>query len=264
MASNFNGKVVVVTGGASGIGRSCAELLASCGATVVIADRNIAAARDAAAATGAHAFELDISDTDAVEASAHELQEKFGGVHMLVANAGVIQSRIWGPEKFSMEEWDRIFAIDLRGTFACCASYGSRMATEGGGSIVAIASISGMRSSPLHAYSVAKAAVLQMTSNLAVEWGRSGVRVNSVSPGYTLTPVIRQTIASGLRDPSRMNGMSALGRMVEPSEVAAAVAFLLGDEASAITGVNLPVDAGWLAATSWHTYEGVPPARGGH
>ncbi len=119
-----------------------------------------------------------------------------------------------------------------------------------------------MRSVPLHSYGPAKAAVIAMTECLAAEWGRSQVRVNAVAPGYTRTPALQAAIESGRRDPTALERNSALGRMVEPSEIADAVAFLASDEAKAITGVTLPVDAGWLVATPWHTYGGLRPARG--
>jgi len=107
---------------------------------------------------------------------------------------------------------------------------------------------------PMHAYAPAKAAVIAITECLAAEWGRSGVRVNAVSPGYTLTPALQAAIDKGQRDVSMLNENSALGRMVSPEEVARAVCFLASEDASAITGANLPVDCGWLVTPSWHTY----------
>ena len=160
-----------------------------------------------------------------------------------------------------MKIWDRVVEIDLRGTYVTCAAFGKRMAARGGGSIVTIASITGMRATPLHAYGPAKAAVISLTAGLAAEWGRSGVRVNAVSPGYTLTPPLQWAIDNGKRDLQSLEENSALGRLVDPSEVAKAVAFLASDEASAITGINLPVDAGWLTAGPHHTYGGIPGAR---
>jgi NAD(P)-dependent dehydrogenase (short-subunit alcohol dehydrogenase family) len=160
-----------------------------------------------------------------------------------------------------MSAWDDVVRIDQRGTYVASVAFGRRMATRGRGSIVNIASIAGMRSMPLHAYAPAKAAVIAMTECLAAEWGRSGVRVNAVSPGYTLTPALQAAIDKGERDVSALNDNSALGRMVTPEDVARAVAFLASDGASAITGINLPVDCGWLVAPSWHTYGGVRSAR---
>jgi NAD(P)-dependent dehydrogenase (short-subunit alcohol dehydrogenase family) len=119
-----------------------------------------------------------------------------------------------------------------------------------------------MRSMPLHAYAPAKAAVISMTVCLAAEWGPAGVRVNAVSPGYTLTPALQDAIDRGERDVSNLSNNAALKRLVTPEEIAAVVAFLASDAASAMTGVNVPVDCGWLAATPWNTYGGLREANG--
>lgn len=100
-------------------------------------------------------------------------------------------------------------------------------------------------------------AVIQMTANLAAEWGRAGVRVNSVAPGFTRTPLLQSLIDSGERDPSVIEEATALRRLVESDEVAKAVAFLAGPDASAITGATLPIDAGWLVAPTWQAYGGI-------
>jgi NAD(P)-dependent dehydrogenase (short-subunit alcohol dehydrogenase family) len=121
-----------------------------------------------------------------------------------------------------------------------------------------------MRSMPLHAYAPAKAAVISITECLAAEWGPANVRVNAVSPGYTRTPALQAAIDRGERDVSSLAGNAALGRMVEPEEIAKVVAFLASADAAAMTGANIPVDCGWLVTPSWHTYGGLrtPAGRG--
>ena len=114
---------------------------------------------------------------------------------------------------------------------------------------------------PLHAYAPAKAAVIAMTECLAAEWGPAQVRVNAVSPGYTRAPALQDAIDKGERDVTALARNAALGRLVEPVEIARAVAFLASDQAAAITGINLPVDCGWLVAGSWHTYGGLRPLK---
>ena len=131
------------------------------------------------------------------------------------------------------------------------------MARRGAGAIVNIASVAGLRSTPLHSYTPAKAAVISLTECLAAEWGRSGVRVNAVSPGHTLTPAMQAQVDSGERDLDALASNTALGKLVTPDDIADAVCFLASDDAKAITGASLPIDAGWLAATSWHSYGGV-------
>jgi NAD(P)-dependent dehydrogenase (short-subunit alcohol dehydrogenase family) len=140
--------------------------------------------------------------------------------------------------------------------------FGLLMVARRRGSIVNIASVAGMRSMPLHSYAPAKAAVIAMTECLAAEWGPAQVRVNAVSPGYTRTPALQGAIDKGERDASTLERSAALGRMVEPVDIARAVAFLVGPEASSITGVNLPVDCGWLVAGSWSSYGGLRQPTG--
>jgi len=253
---NFRNKLAVVTGGASGIGAACARFIAERGGKVVIADRNLAAARVASDQIGAHAVELDIADEAAVRQAQKEIAAMFGSVTILVNCAGVLQ-RTLPPDQLSMKEWDLVNHIDLRGTYLCCAIFGAAMAAQRTGAMVNIASVAGMRSGPLHAYGPAKAAVISLTECLAAEWGPSGVRVNTVSPGFTRTPALEKGVDQKVMDVDNMVSSSALGCLVEPGEIAAAVGFLVSDLASGITGVNLPVDAGYLVATPWMSYGGL-------
>jgi NAD(P)-dependent dehydrogenase (short-subunit alcohol dehydrogenase family) len=117
-----------------------------------------------------------------------------------------------------------------------------------------------MTSGPIHAYTAAKAGVIQVTQTLAAEWGRVGVRVNAVSPGFTRTVALEAGIASGALNKDLMGRYAALNRLVEPIEVAHAIAWLLSPMSSAVTGINLPVDAGYLAGSTWGAYGGLPEA----
>lgn len=262
MTTDLSGRVAVVTGGASGIGEACVRMMAERGATVVIADIDKARADQVAESVGGQGVEVDVTSEEGIEEAARFSETEVGATDILVTSAGVTQTPT-GPDKMSLEEWDRVMRIDLRGTWISAVAFGNRMARRGRGSIVTIASITGMRSSPLHSYGPAKAAVISMTANLAAEWGRSGVRVNGVAPGYTRTPLLQEAIDRRERDPSTLTENSALGRLVEPEEVARMVCFLGSEESAAITGVTIPVDVGWLATGPWHTYGGLPPARAG-
>lgn len=257
----FTGRVAVVTGGASGIGAACCEMLAARGATVAVADRDADRAAEVARAIGGAAFSLDVSTLEANEVAADAIEAQLGPVTLLVTSAGVIQRPLRADE-LPVEDVERMVRVDQLGTYFSAVAFGRRMARRGCGSIVTIASIAGMRSMPLHAYSPAKAAVLEVTRCLAAEWGRSGVRVNAVSPGFTRTPGLQEMINRGERDVSKMEEMSALGRMVSPDDIAEGICFLLSDAAGAITGINLPIDAGWLVAGSWTAYGGLPGPRG--
>lgn len=248
--------LAVITGGASGIGAACARRLARLGARVAIVDRDEAAATTVAREVGGTAFGGDVGDQEALFRLADRIEAELGAVDILVNSAGVIQMPLQ-PHGLDMTVWDEVVRIDQRGTYVASLAFSRAMLARRRGVIVNIASIVGMRSAPLHAYAPAKAAVISMTECLAAEWGPSGIRVNAVAPGYTRTPALQAAIDAGERDVSRLTANAALGRMVEPEEVADAVAFLASRQATAITGVTLPVDAGWLVASTWQTYGGL-------
>jgi NAD(P)-dependent dehydrogenase (short-subunit alcohol dehydrogenase family) len=249
--------VAVVTGGGSGIGTACCRELAGGGSLVAVLDKNREAALSLADEVGGAAFECDISSEDELMEAAKRIESGLGEVRVLVNCAGVVQGRA-GVYELPMHKWDDIVRIDQRGTYLSCIVFARAMLERRRGSIVNIASVAGMRSMPLHAYAPAKAAVISMTETLAAEWGAAGVRVNAVSPGFTMTEGMRAAIKKGIIDDKLLTSTAALHRLVEPLEVARAVAFLASENASAITGINLPVDCGWLAGSSWSAYGGLP------
>ncbi|WP_353154421.1 SDR family oxidoreductase [Pollutimonas bauzanensis] len=255
--ASFSGKTALVTGGASGIGRACVELLRARGATVIVADVNYEQAIQVAMQSEL-AWQADVASIEQIEGLADSLQRNSLQVDLLVNCAGIVQSPL-SPHQLDHHRYREVLSIDLDGTYNCCTVFGSAMARRGFGAIVNIASVAGMRSMPLYAYSPAKAAVISLTECLAAEWGRSGVRVNAVSPGYTVTAALQGQIDQGLRDPEKLKENSALGMLIKPEDIARAIGFLLSDEASMITGINLPVDAGWLVSGSWSTFGGVRP-----
>lgn len=250
--------VAVVIGGAHGIGEATCRLMHARGWRVVVADKDTDAARRVASALDAHAETVDIGSADDVERAAASITRALGPVAGLVVAAAMFQD-VLPPERLPMDVWERTLQVNLTGTYVADRAFGTRMAAQGFGSIVNIASIAALGSMPVHAYGTSKAAVVALTRNLAGEWGRAGVRVNAVSPGSTLVPRVEQRIKSGryAADPGEF---TALGRMVRPNEVAEAIEFLASDRASAITGVNLVVDAGWDIASTWAQFGGVRPA----
>ncbi len=252
--------VAVVTGGASGIGAACGRELAARGAQVVLLDRSERVHAVARELKG-RAWVVDVTDDDALQRCAEEIESEVGPVEILVNSAGIIQQPL-PPDQMSMKVWDDVVRVDQRGTYLCSVVFGTRMMKRRHGNIVNIASIVGSRSAPLHAYAPAKAAVISITECLAAEWGPAGIRVNAVSPGHTRTPALQAAIDKGERDIALLERNNALGRMVEPEDVARAVAFLVSADAAAITGVNLPVDCGWLVTGSWHSYGGLRAAVG--
>jgi NAD(P)-dependent dehydrogenase (short-subunit alcohol dehydrogenase family) len=248
--------VAVVTGGASGIGEACARELKARGATVAVLDRSTAG-QGVADEIGGRFFACDVGDEVAFEARAAEIEQAMGPVEYLVNSAGILQKSAMRPTEFPIDVWDDIVKVDQRGTYLGCLFFGRRMVERRRGAIVNIASVAGMMSTPMHSYTPAKAAVIAMTQTLAAEWGRAQVRVNAVSPGVTLTPALDAALKRGDRDVSTVKMVSPINRLIAPSEIATAVAFLLSAEAAAITGVNLPVDCGWLVSNGWHFYGGL-------
>jgi len=246
---------VLVTGGSRGIGAATATLLAAQGRRVVIVD----IAPEPLMGTQAILWPapFDVASEGGVVAGIADIEAAHGPIAGLVNAAGVF-GKMHRAERVRMEQWDREVNIDLRGTFLVARSVGERMARRRTGAIVNVASIAGMSSGPIHAYAAAKAGVIQITQTLAAEWGRSGVRVNAVSPGFTRTTALEAGIASGALNRDLLAGPAAMNRLVEPIEVAHAIAWLLSPASSGVTGINLPVDAGFLAGATWAAYGGLP------
>jgi NAD(P)-dependent dehydrogenase (short-subunit alcohol dehydrogenase family) len=256
----FNGEVAVVTGGASGIGFGCSERLAQAGAKVVVADFDTEAGRRAAEKIGGVFIEIDVTDEASIDRCARQAEAEIGPVSMLVTSAGILQPP-QDPYALPVELWDRVISTHLRGTYLSCRAFARPMIERRNGRIVTIASVTAILSTPLHAYGPAKAAVVSLTESLATRWGRSGVRVNAISPGITNTPALADAVSRNERNVSAFVEATPLGRLIEPVEIANAALFLLSDAASAITGTNLVVDGGWIGAGTWHTYGGIPDAR---
>ncbi len=251
--------VAVVTGGGSGIGEAAAQRLAAAGYRLAILDINRVRAAAMVEAIGHQAafFPVDVSDAAAVDAAAAAVHAAFGRADVLVNSAGILQNATRVLD-MNLGEAERILQVNYLGTVACCQAFGRMMKSAGSGSIVNLASINSFRCSAQPAYNATKTAVVSLTETLAAELGPSGVRVNAVAPGYTLTPAMQARVDSGQRDPKQILGATALGRWVLPSDVAEAVLFLCSDAAACITGITLPIDAGWLAATSYRAWAAQP------
>jgi NAD(P)-dependent dehydrogenase (short-subunit alcohol dehydrogenase family) len=249
--------ITLVTGGSRGIGAATATLLAEQGRTVVIVDIAPEPLQDTQTILWPEPFDV-ASEADVVSGIA-AIEAAHGPIDGLVNAAGVF-GKMHAVERVRMENWDREVNIDLRGTFLVARSVGERMARRRHGAIVNVASVAGMTSGPIHAYTAAKAGVIQLTQTLAAEWGRTGVRVNAVSPGFTRTVALEAGIVSGALNRERLARNTAMNRLVEPIEVAHAISWLLSPASSGITGINLPVDAGLIAGATWDAYGGLRDA----
>lgn len=244
-------KVALITGAGSGIGQAIALLFASEGADIAVNDVDLPSAQATAARVervGRRAIvaQADVSNPGEVGAMVSKVISELGGVHILVNNAGIPEH---GPliEEQTVERWDRVVAVILRGTYLCTRRVGQWMAANGGGKIVNIASVAGVVGAPTMAgYGAAKAGVINLTRSLAADWGKYRINVNCIAPGVIDTPLTRRTIAAWY-PPDEITRRIPLGRMGEAEEVAKAALFLASDDASYITGVTLPVDGGRLA-----------------
>jgi NAD(P)-dependent dehydrogenase (short-subunit alcohol dehydrogenase family) len=249
-------RLAVVIGGGNGIGAACCRLMRERGWRVAVVDLDAQAAQQVAGEIGGASYALDIRDASAVEALAERVEQERGPVAALVVSSGAFQER-GAPEDLPLEAWRTIMQVNLDGTFFADRAFGTRMARRRKGSIVNIASSSAYGSSPLFAYGASKAGVVNLTRNLAGQWGRAGVRVNSVSPGPTIVP--RQAKRAPGRYAADIERCLALGRRIQPPEIAEGVEFLASDRASAITGIDLLIDAGQITAATWALFGGIPP-----
>ncbi len=253
-------RIAVVTGGAGGIGQVICRTLAQEGWTVVVCDLNVEGAKMVAAEVRGHARFLDITDPKGIEDLAAAIDAEIGPVAGVVHSAATF-GELKPAEEVSVEDWDRITGLVHRGTYLVSVAFAKRMAARGQGSFVALSSWNGLRSARMHAYCSSKAAVNLLVEGMAMEWGRSGVRFNAVSPGVVMTERVAERIRTGTRYTTNPIEMTALGRLVTSQEVADAVSFLLSDKASGITGANLLVDTGTTISQAWALFGGVPGAR---
>ena len=257
------GEIAVITGGGSGLGEACARKLAKGGATTWLLDLNITGAEEVAEsirASGgaARAMQVDVSDADAVEEVTLRIEADSGTPSDLVTAAGVIET-VSTVLDADLEAHDQLWAVNYGGTLNACRSFGRLMRDAGTGSIVTVGSVNSYAALPLPAYCPSKTAILRLVEMLSVELGRHGVRVNGVAPTYVLTPGLQAKVDAGERSLDAMLNVNALKKMVEPSDIANVVAFLLSDDARAVTGHMMPVDAGFLPATTFATFAGGQP-----
>ncbi|MCC6315556.1 MAG: SDR family oxidoreductase [Thermomicrobiales bacterium] len=248
----LSGKIAVVTGAGSGIGRAIAQRFAAEGARVVVAGRTRPGIEETARAIDAAGGEAlavvcDVTDAAAVTHAIARANEVFGPVDILVNNAG----GSFGDDILTFDEdtWDRNFDLVLKSVYLCCREVLPQMIARGSGAIVNIGSVNGLTGIGEEAYGAAKAGMINLTQNMAMKYGPHGVRANVVAPGTIRTPIWNERLAERPNVFEALTAWYPLGRVGEPEDVANAALFLASDEASWITGVTLPVDGGLLAGS---------------
>jgi len=253
MSAMLEGKVILVTGGSTGIGRATSTILAREGARVVIADLQDAEGEktvDLVQAAGGHAeyHHVDVGSVEQVSALVAGIAQTHGRLDGAFNNAG-----IEGPTAkifdYSIEEWQRVLQVNLTGVFICMKCEIEQMKKQnGGGSIVSTASAAGLIGIPgASAYNSAKHGVVGLTKTAALEYASRNIRFNAVCPGFIETPMLNRVTEASVKIRDSLIASVPMKRVAQPSEIGEAVAWLLSDRASYVTGVALPVDGGWVA-----------------
>jgi len=245
----LEGRVALVTGAASGIGRATAQRLVEEGAAVLVTDIQVDAGEAAVAELKEHGkaafFKHDVTSESEWEAACAKAVEEFGGLDILVNNAGM--GDIKPIEETTLAEWDRTVAIDQTGVFLGMKVAAQHLKRSEHASVINISSIFGSSGgfgvSP--AYHAAKGAVRTLTKNIALHWATEGVRVNSIHPGFIATPILEQSRNTPIWD--GMTELTPMGRLGRPEDIAAGVAYLASDDAAFVTGLELYIDGGYMA-----------------
>jgi len=249
-------KIAIVTGGAKGIGRSACRVLAEHGAGVAVTDVDEDKGRQVAEeirSWGAKArfWRLDVSSEDAVEAVFKEVSEHFGAINVLVNNAGISGANK-PTHEISVQEWDRVMEVNIKGTFLCTKHAIAYMKQAGGGSIINLSSIYGIIGAPdMPPYHASKGAVRIMTKTNALLYAKEGIRVNSIHPGYIWTPLVEALAEDSGQDAQDFRKQLAdrhpIGHVGEPLDIAYGVLYLASEESKFVTGSELVIDGGYTA-----------------
>jgi NAD(P)-dependent dehydrogenase (short-subunit alcohol dehydrogenase family) len=247
----LDGKVCVITGAGGGMGREAAIVFSEEGASVCAADVNLAAAEETAGmARDAFAHQVDVADEASVIAMLDATAERYGGIDVLYNNAGISPADDASVLDTSVEAWERVQAVNTRGVFLCCKHGIPHLQRRGGGSVINVASfvaILGAATSQI-SYTASKGAVLALSRELAVQFARENIRVNSLCPGPVETPLLLRIFGDDPAALERRRVHWPMGRLAKPREIVNGALFLASDESSYVNGSTFLVDGGLTAA----------------
>jgi NAD(P)-dependent dehydrogenase (short-subunit alcohol dehydrogenase family) len=252
MNRKLDGKVALITGAGSGIGRATAVLFAREGARVIVSDVNVSGCEETLAAIQkqggeAHIIRCDVSRSTEVEALVRGTVETFGRLDCAVNNAGVSGPMALTAD-YPEEEWDRLMSVNLKGVWLCMKQELQQMLKQGGGSIVNTASAAGLVGSQmLSAYVATKHGIVGLTKTAALEYAKANIRINAVCPGIVRTPMVTPLIDQNPQIETVMVAAEPVGRLAEPEEIAESMVWLSSGAASFVTGAAIPVDGGLVA-----------------
>jgi 3-oxoacyl-[acyl-carrier protein] reductase len=235
----LNGRVALITGAASGIGRAAVRAFTAAGASVAALDVDADRVREAAGDDRVLALGADVTDEAAVTAAVAQAREHFGSVDALVHFAGITRDAL--AAKMTIDQWDAVLRVNLTGSFVVARAVALVMSAQGHGSIVLVSSRSAYGNVGQANYSASKAGVIGLTRTLALEFGRDNVRVNAIAPGFVETPMTA-VLPEKVRD--RIIAATPLHRTAQPEEIASVALFLASDDSSFVTGQTINVDGG--------------------
>ena len=250
MPGRLEGKVAVITGAASGIGRACARRFAEEGASVCVADLAAEEGKQAAGEVGGFFIHVDVTEPDSVREMYREAANRFGGVDVLFNNAGISPPDDASVLDTDFDVWQKVQDVNLKSVYLCCKYGIPHLLERGGGSVINTASFvatMGAATSQV-SYTASKGGVLSMSRELGVQFARESVRVNALSPGPVNTPLLQELFAKDPEKAARRLVHLPMGRFAEATEIANAALFLASDESSYITASNFLVDGGLSGA----------------
>jgi meso-butanediol dehydrogenase / (S,S)-butanediol dehydrogenase / diacetyl reductase len=250
----LNGKISIVTGGASGIGAACAMKFAKEGATTIVADVNDVGGRDSVqkitnGGGSAEFVHVDVTSPSDIEQLINGTVVRYGKIDVLLNNVGI--NPVGNAVEATLEDWDKVMRVNLRSAFLGCKIVIPIMIKSGGGSIINMGSVSGLEAGPVSQtiYEVSKAGIIALTKSVAQDFGSKNIRANCICPGGTATPLLKKFMEESMSPVEREAwiGIIPMGRPAEPEEIASVAAFLASDDASYVSGATIPVDGGRTA-----------------